>query len=108
VGLEEDVNFPVAALAGGGEGGANFGGVMAVVVDDGDAAGRAAKLKSPVDAAEVIEARGDLIGGNFKLAGDGNGGGGVEDVVASGDVEFEGTERSGGGVDEKTSEADVD
>ena len=83
VGLEEDVDLAVAALAGGGEGGANFGGMVAVVVDHGDAAGGATKLKAPINSSEVIEARGDLIGGNFKLAGDGNGGGGVEDVVAA-------------------------
>ena len=68
---------------------------MAVVVDDGDAAGCAAKLKAPVDSAEVAEALGDFVGGNFKLVGDGYGGGGVEHVVAAGDMEFKGAERAG-------------
>ncbi len=38
MGLEDDVNLPVAALAGGGQGGANLRGVVAVVVHHGDAA----------------------------------------------------------------------
>ena len=95
----------VAALAGGGQGGANLGGVVAVVVDDGDAAGLAAQLEAAVDAAKMVEALGDFVGGNFKLVGDGDGGGGVEHVVAAGDVEFEGTERSGSGVHLKAGEA---
>ena len=108
VGLEDDVNLAVAALAGGGKGGANLGGVMAVVVDDGDAAGGAAKLKAPVDAAEVTEALGNFVGGNFKLAGDGDGGGGVEHIVASGNVELEGAEGAGDGVDEEAGEANFE
>ena len=39
VGLEEDVDAVESALASGCEGGANFGGMMAVIVDDADAAG---------------------------------------------------------------------
>ena len=38
VGLEDDVDGAVAAIAGGAEGGEDFCGVVAVVVDDGDAA----------------------------------------------------------------------
>ena len=91
MGLEDDVDALVAALAGGGEGGANFGGVVAVVVDDGDAAGLAAKLEAAIDTAEVAEALGNLVGGDFELAGDGDGGSGVEHVVAAGDMEFKGT-----------------
>lgn len=51
--LEEDVDAPVAKFAGGGKGGADFGGVVAVVVDDGDAAGGAFVLEAAVDAAEA-------------------------------------------------------
>ena len=57
--------------------------------------GGAAKLKAPVDAAKVTEALGDFFGGDLKLAGDGDGGGGVEHVVAAGDMKLEGPERSG-------------
>ena len=69
VGLEDDVDSAVAALAGGGEGGANLGGMVAVVVDDGDAARRAAKLKAPVDAAKVAEALGNLIRRELRAGG---------------------------------------
>ena len=46
VGLEDDVDLAVAALAGGGEGGANLGGMVAVVVDHGDAARRCREAES--------------------------------------------------------------
>ena len=61
VGLEDDVNLPVAALAGRGEGGANLGGMVAVIVHHGDAARLAAQLKAPVHAAKMIEALGNLL-----------------------------------------------
>ena len=86
--------MPVTAFAGGGEGGANLSGVVAVIVDDGDAASLAAKLEAPVDSAETAEAFGNLIRVHAELMGDGDGGSGVEDVVASGNMEFEGTERA--------------
>src|ERR1700678_1435738 len=90
VGLEDDVNLVVAALAGGGECGGDFGGVVTVIVDDGDAVGAAAKLEAAVDSVEAGEALGDFFGRNFKLAGDRYCSRGVEDVVAAGDAEFEG------------------
>ena len=107
VGLEDDEDAAMATLPRGCEGGANFGGMVAVVVDHGDAAGGATKLKAPINSSEVIEAFGNFIGGNFKLAGDGDGGGGVENVMASRDMEFEGAERSGNGVDEEAGEANL-
>jgi len=64
--------------------------VVAVVVDDGDTVGLAAKLEAAVDAVEAGEAESDLFGGDFELICDGYGGGGVEDIVAAGDAEFEG------------------
>ena len=51
--LEQHVNASKAAGARGRERGANLGGVMAVVVDHGDAALRAAHLKAAVHAAEM-------------------------------------------------------
>src|ERR1700678_2092549 len=90
VGLEDDVNLVVAALAGGGECGGDFGGVVAVVVDDGDAVGAAAKLEAAVDSVEAGQALGDFLCRDFKLTGDGDGGGGVEDVVTAGNAKLEG------------------
>jgi hypothetical protein len=51
--LKDDMDALVAALAGGGQGGANLGGVVAVVVHHGDAARLAALLEAAVDAAKV-------------------------------------------------------
>ena len=84
MGLEDDEDFAVAALAGGGERSGDFGGVMAVVVDDSDAVGAAAKLEAAIDPVEAGEALGDFVCGNFKLAGDGYCRGRIEDVVAAG------------------------
>jgi len=105
MGLEDDVDVPESALASGGEGGSNLGGVVAVVVDDGDAGGFAAQLEAAIDAVKAAEAFGDFVGGDFELVGDGDGGGGVEDVVSAGDMKFEGAEGAGGGVDEELGEA---
>ena len=47
--------FAESALARGGQRGANLGGMVAVVVDHGDAVGRASQLEATIDAAEVFE-----------------------------------------------------
>jgi len=86
--LEDDMNVLVAALAGCGQCGANLGGMVAVIVDDGDAARLATQLETPVHAAKVAEAFCDLVRCNTELMGDGYSGGGVEDVVAAGDIQF--------------------
>ena len=91
----------MAALAGGGEGGANLGGVVAIVVNHGDAADGAAELKAAVDSSEMTQALGDLLGRNFKLAGNGDSGGGVEYVVSTGNVKLKGAERPRSRVDEE-------
>jgi hypothetical protein len=55
--LEDDVDLAESALAGGGEGGTDFGGVVAVIVDDGYAAASASHLEAAIDSAEVFSAR---------------------------------------------------
>src|SRR5690606_34028713 len=56
VGLEHGDEAPVGvAGARAGEGGADLGGVVAVVVDDHDVAGGAAHGEAPLDAAELGE-----------------------------------------------------
>ena len=60
VGLEENMDVAVAALAGGGKGGTNFSGVVAVVVDHGDAVCRAFVLKAAVDTTKAGKSLGDL------------------------------------------------
>ena len=90
--LEDDMDAPVTAFTGGGQGSANLGGMVAVVVDHRDAARRAAQLKAPVHAAKVAEAHGDLAAGNSKLVGNGDGGRGIEHVVMSRDIQLKWTE----------------
>ena len=97
--LEEDVDAGEAAVAGGAEGGEDLGGVVAVVVDDGDVVDDAFDLEAAVDATEGGEAGGDLVGRDAELDADGDGGGGVEDVVAAGDMELEGAEEQAAIVD---------
>ena len=92
--LEDDMDAFVSALARGSERGANFRGMVAVVVDDGDAAGLTTLLEATVDAAETAEAFGDFFGRDFELVRDGYGGGGVEHVVAAGHVQIERAERT--------------
>src|ERR1035437_5183484 len=107
VGLEDDVDAPVAAFAGSGQGGANLSRMVAVVVHHGDAAHLAALLEAPVHAAKVMEPLGDLVCGNLELVGNGHRGGGVEHVVATGYVQLKGTERAGGGSDQEAREGSL-
>jgi hypothetical protein len=53
--LEYNVDLAESALAGGGEGGADLGGVVAVVVDHAYARACASQLESAIHAAEVFE-----------------------------------------------------
>ena len=92
MGLEDDVDALEGAEAGGGEGGADFGGMVAVVVNDGDAGGFATELEAAIDPAVFGYPRADIFGGDFEFTGDGDGGGGVEHVVHAGDFEREFTE----------------
>ena len=91
--LKDHVNVPVSALAGGSKRGANLGGMMAVVVNHGNAAHYAFTLEAPVDAAIVVEPFGDLLRRNFKLARNGHGGCRVQNVVTAGNMQFKRAER---------------
>src|SRR5271170_5799415 len=92
--LKDNVDTAVVAVASGAEGGANFGRVVSVVVDHCDAAHRALHLKAPVDAAKILYALDDGLGFDLQLVGNSHGGGGVEDVVGSGDMQLEGSEHA--------------
>src|SRR5579885_501779 len=59
--LEQHVNAAETAQPRGRQGGADFGGMMAVVVDDRDAALLAADLKAPVHAVKGLERPADHI-----------------------------------------------
>ena len=103
--LEDDVDATVTALAGRGQRGANLSGMVAVVVHYGDAVRLAAQLETPVDAAKMVEPLGDFFRRYQKLMGNGDGGGGVEHIVASGHMQLKRAQRPLGGVDEELREA---
>src|SRR5450756_1002403 len=87
--LEQHVNAPEPAQAGAIESGADLGGVVSVIVHHGDAAFLAARLEAAIDSAEGREALADGVGLDFELHGDGDGGHGIEHVVAAGDAQRE-------------------
>ena len=89
VGLEDDVNLAISALASGGKRGADFGRVMAVVVDDGDASCLPAELKAAIHAAKSFERFANAGDGNVESDANGDGSGRVQDVVQTRDVEME-------------------
>ena len=59
--LKENENAREAALAGRFQSGANFCGVMAVIIDDGDAADLTFALKAPLDAAKIRQPGSNLF-----------------------------------------------
>ena len=64
--LEEDQQALVIAAARGVERGANFGGMMAVVVDQGDAVERAFDFEAPADPGKFREARANQVRRNIQ------------------------------------------
>ena len=96
--LKDHMNLAAGAGACRLQRGANFGGVVSVIIDNGHAARLAALLEAPIDAAKVLEPFGNLRGRNFKLPRDGHGGRGVEHIVPAGNMDLKWTERSRRGV----------
>src|SRR5271165_1342120 len=88
VGLEDNVNAPKAALARGGQSGAYLRGMVAVVVDHGDAIHPAFELKATVHSVEVRQSFANLVDGNVESEPDGDGCGGVANVVFAGHMEL--------------------
>jgi hypothetical protein len=58
----------------------------------------ATKLEAAIDTRKMAEALSDFAFCDLKLAGNGHGSGGIEDVVAAGDVKLEWTKRALRGV----------
>ena len=85
--LEDHVDLAVSALAGRGQRRPNLGGMVAVVVDDADAAGFAAQLKAAVHAAKVFQRLADMVDRNVQADADGYRGGRIQNVVKSGNVQ---------------------
>src|SRR5271156_1138199 len=107
--LKNNVDVAVVAVPRGAESGANLSGVVSVVVDDGDAVDTAFELETPVDTAKVLYPLRDGLGLDLQLVGDGHGGGRVEDVVCSGDMQLKGTQDAaiaGGNLEARTDSLD--
>src|SRR5271165_3374153 len=90
--LKDDVDAAVVTVAGGAEGGADFGRVVSVVVNHGDAAHGTLDLEAPVNAAKVLYPLRDGLGFQLQLVGDGHCGCRVENIVEPGHVKLEGAE----------------
>src|SRR5260370_22844907 len=82
--LEEHEQAIELAAAGRLERGTNLGGVMAVVVNDGDLVDHALDVKAAAHAGKLSETFADQVCRNVQVQGDGGGGGGIENVVHAG------------------------
>src|SRR5579885_793985 len=90
--LEDDVNLAISALSCGGQRSANFGGMMAIVVDHSNPIHRPAQLKTPIDAAEIFEGFADLRNRNIEADADRDCRSRIEYVVKTTNVKPEFTE----------------
>ena len=86
MGLEDDVNSAEAALPSGGQGRADLGGVMAIVVDNADVSDFALELEAAIDAAEILERAANGVDRDVEADASGDGSGGVQDIVRAGDM----------------------
>src|SRR5215472_6758699 len=91
--LEDHVDAVEPALARRREGGANLGGMVAVVVDHAHTGGAAAKLESAIYPAELGQAFADSGRIDVKSHAHGHSSGGVEDVVNAGHPQVKFSER---------------
>src|SRR5450432_35079 len=87
--LKDHVNPRETSLLGGRQSGADFGGVMPVVVHHRHTTNHSLLLKAPVYAAEGPQGFADVCRRNIEADADRDGCGGVEDVVLPGNVKFE-------------------
>src|SRR5581483_9017623 len=87
--LEDRVDAAVTALARGGKSGADFSGVMGVVVNDSDAAHLSLNVEAAVHAAKALQGCANIVRANVESDTNGNGCGGVPHIVSAGDVQAE-------------------
>src|SRR5713101_3390054 len=79
--LEEQPQAIELANTRGFERGADFGGVMAVIVDHGNVVDRAFNVEAPADSREFAEAIADQLRGHVEVEGDSRCGRGVAHIV---------------------------
>src|SRR5438552_780822 len=82
--LEEHKQAIELASAGRFERGANFGGVMAIVVNDGNVVDHALDIKAAAHAGKLSETFADQVSGNVQIEGNGGGRRSVANVVHAG------------------------
>src|SRR5436190_18252568 len=87
--LEDHMNLAKAALPGGGKRGANFRGMVAVVIDYADPGNLAPQLEAAVHAVEGFECRANLADLDVQANPDGNRRRSIKHVVGSGHAQPE-------------------
>ena len=90
--LEQDVQPARRTAARRGQGGPDFGRVVAVVVDHGDAALYAFHLEAPIDAAELRQSFADRATLDVQFEGRGDSCRRIQHVVLARHVQLEGTQ----------------
>src|SRR5437588_604122 len=86
--LEDDMDAVESALAGSSQGGANLSGMMAVVVNHGNAGGLAFELETAVNAAKALQRLADAISINVEADAHGYGSGGIQHIVMAGHLQM--------------------
>jgi hypothetical protein len=89
MGLKDDVNPFIAALAGGGQRSANFGGMVPVIVNDRDPVRLSAKLKPPVHSPEACKGVANVVWTQIQSHSDCDGSSGIAHVVNAGNLKLE-------------------
>src|SRR5579859_2866035 len=87
--LEDDVNLVESALPRSGQGGANLGGMMTVIVHHGDSVNFAFELKATIYAAKLLEGFCNFLRRDIKSNTSGDGSSGIEHIVLPGNVQIE-------------------
>src|SRR6185369_16239660 len=87
--LEQHVDALKAARPRGRQSGADFGGMMSVVIDHGNAALGPAYLKAAVDTAEFGQRLANHLHWNVEFEGHRYSGSGVQSVVRAGNLQAE-------------------
>ena len=81
--LEDDVNPAIATLPGRGQGGANLGRVMAIIINDAYSSCGATQLKAPINTAEIIERSADMFEAHVQANAHSDRRRGIEQVVST-------------------------
>src|SRR6266853_1551739 len=87
MGLKDDVHSPVSALASRSESGANFRGMMSIIVDHVDARSHTFELEAAIDTTKCSETGANLLRGNVERGAHSNGRCSVKNIVCAGHMQ---------------------